>query len=149
MILDTYNTKTKNYKKGTAWLKFYIQWLFVMIFIVYAIEILPKAYNLAVIKDFSGSPLLYAADLLQQILLLIIYIITYKAIPAMNKRSYSINTFSLWALPLISSLAWLYRFREDPMKAFWAFMISAFIISAVWTIPNIIYFKKRKDLFLD
>lgn len=126
---------------GTAWLRFYIYWRFPISFILGAIILFGSYAKFYYDRQLISSIIWFAVAI--DIGVYIFRIIVYLNLKEMTEKGYNQNI----ALLAIESVYVPFSNAGDNSAE--QFMISFIVFFFIWVLPNYIYFKHRKFMFLD
>ncbi|NMC56274.1 MAG: zinc ribbon domain-containing protein [Eubacteriaceae bacterium] len=144
-IIETYKSSRKQrieqYPLPCNWLKFYIYYRF-PIGLFFTLGSILKSYY-----DSYNSSLpdwVYLFDFLSIFLIVLTYICMFK----LTKEGYYLNIVLLFYTLAVNTLNYA-DYLLEYMNVFAALFVSLIAYLGIWVIPNLIYFKKRKSLFID
>ncbi|MDF2684873.1 MAG: hypothetical protein K0S55_54 [Clostridia bacterium] len=143
-------TKKDSFKGGTKWLHYYTFGKFKISYILLGIIIIMYTAFTFVnfitdIKYIILTVILTLIGLSPTILLLILNIAVCKRMKRMERSGYYLNIVLLVAETLYISYFNYIIFN----KSGFLFIISLIFYTLIWWLPNFIYFKKRKCLFIN
>lgn len=144
-IIETYNTSRKQrieqYPLPCNWLKFYIYYRFPIGLFLTLGQMFNNYYN----SYNSNSPdWLFLIDFFSIVLIIITYIYMFK----LTKEGYYLNIVLLFYTLILNSFALAFQIF-DLMNLGAALLVSVAIYGLAWVLPNMIYFTKRKSLFIN
>lgn len=144
-IIETYNSSRKQrieqYPLPCNWLKFYIYYRF-PIGLFFTIG--------SMLNTYYNSNNSYLPDWVNLINFLSIFliVITYICMFKLTKEGYYLNIVLLLYTLIVNSLNYA-DYLLEYINVFAALVVSLIAYLGIWVIPNLIYFKKRKSLFIN
>lgn len=120
---------------GMKWYNFYTYFILPLIIFINMFAILPS----------TGS--ITAFNLIFTLLWVIYIGITFALLLFKKKIGYYFNLAYLLITPITTFFSNISGLENESISYITGYIIGSGIPIAIWTIPNIVYFKKRKDLF--
>jgi len=143
MKIDFFDMILKGSKRSTKWLRFYVKVRFplgIVISSLFFVSSLIKTNfhieNASLLMFVIFLFLLDFANILLQVF-------TYLEMKKMTPRGYILNVIYLYFFELYYAIV----FALSDFYLFWVRFIAGIIVGLAFMIPNLIYFRKRKDLF--
>ena len=127
---------------GTRWAKFYVFWRFPIDMVFTCIRILMPITDSLAPSTHVNVPYLTVHALINA-LYLILSILTYMNIKKFNITGYKFNMYLIWAFPILYAAFSQTNILDRPIM----FASQALFVCILYSVPNYIYFKKRKFLF--
>lgn len=140
-------TRLQNFDRGTKWMSFIIRFRFPLLFIINGISFASDLLSQIGVYSFPYI----IASLVMYAVWFTFYICAYMHASDLTMTGYKLLhiMFPIEVLMLsFSSAALQLSYTFNFGYAFVFFVVQFILLSAVWWLPNAIYFKKRKPLFI-
>lgn len=124
---------------STKWLRFYVRSLMMCWIVFGSIFALSKLSMLAENQSFA------IIEVVANLIIVILTISSRTELLNMSKKGYHLNMILNCLIPLNTVLSYIYDINNT--ENVMAGLMSAIIWAACFTTPNLVYFRKRKELF--
>jgi len=143
--MNYFNVCRKAYGLPTNWLWVYVYVRFPIGFIISIVQLYNFFNNLDLLFYDTLGQFLIVLFSITDISMLVLMCWTYYEMSKLTARGYKLNIVYLWLYYLYYALTnGLSRTDIDYVTSF----ITGLIAGLIWLVPNLIYFRKRKSLFI-